>query len=182
MALHSLGNQLGSSPLRGWVTHADQQPVEERDNRSRRVQGALVRGLAPAGLCAQRIAASELARVTHSAQVVADRAGVSADARIVKLRRIGRKPTDEAKPVDWQHRWTVRMHKVRQWYPSEEVHRVIYRGPYVKGSEGKPFIGGETTWGVVRWATARAVRFRGRDGDGQPRQDAVSHGQMIRYH
>jgi hypothetical protein len=65
-------------------------------------------------LCAQRIAASGLVPVTHSAQVVADRAGVSADARIVKLRRIERKPTDDAKPVDWQHRWTVRMHKVRQ--------------------------------------------------------------------
>ena len=25
---------------------------------------------------------------------------------------------------------------------------MIYRGPYVKGLEGKPFIGGETTWGV----------------------------------
>jgi hypothetical protein len=24
-------------------------------------------------------------------------------------------------------------HKVRQWYPSEQRHRVLYRGSYVKG-------------------------------------------------
>jgi hypothetical protein len=75
-----------------------------------------------------------------------------------KLRRVERKPTDEAKPVDWKHRWSVRMHKVRHWHPSEDVHKVIYRGPYVKGSEGKPFIRGETTWGVIRQARGRADR------------------------
>ncbi len=101
-------------------------------------------------LCAQQIAASELAPVNHSAHVLADRAGVPADARIVKLRRIERRPTDGTKPVDWQHRWTVRMHKVRQWYPSEQAHKVIYRGPYIKGPEDKPLIGGDTTWGVIR--------------------------------
>jgi hypothetical protein len=37
------------------------------------------------------------------------------------------------------------MHKVHLWYPSEQTYKVIYRGPYVKKSEGKPFIGGETT-------------------------------------
>ena len=111
-------------------------------------------------LCAQRIAASELAPVTHSAQVVADRAGVSADARIVKLRRIERKPTDEEKPIDWQHRWTVRMHKVRQWYPSEEVHKVIYRGPYVKGPEGR-----DTAKSFMRPGAALACAAgRGRGG------------------
>jgi hypothetical protein len=42
------------------------------------------------------------------------------------------------------------MHKVRQWYPSEQRHKVIYRGPYVKGPEDKPFIGGEVVRGVTR--------------------------------
>jgi len=37
----------------------------------------------------------------------------------------------------------VRMHKVRQWYPSEQRHKVIYRGPFVKGPEDKPLLGGE---------------------------------------
>ena len=32
------------------------------------------------------------------------------------------------------------MHKVRQWYPSEQRHKVIYR-PYVKAPDGKPLAG-----------------------------------------
>ncbi len=44
----------------------------------------------------------------------------------------------------------VRMHKVRQWYPSIQQHKVIYRGPYVKGPEDKPLLGGETVRGLVR--------------------------------
>jgi len=27
----------------------------------------------------------------------------------------------------------VRMHEVRQWYPSEQRHKPIYRGPYIRG-------------------------------------------------
>ena len=49
----------------------------------------------------------------------------------------------------WNHRWVVRMHKVRQWYPSEQRHNMIYRGPYVKGPEDKPLLWGE----VVRRLT-----------------------------
>jgi len=32
----------------------------------------------------------------------------------------------------------VRMHKARQWYPSLQQHKVIYRGPYIKGPDDKP--------------------------------------------
>lgn len=42
----------------------------------------------------------------------------------------------------YQHRWPVRMHKVRQWYPSEQTHRVIFRGPYIKGPDGAPLLTG----------------------------------------
>jgi hypothetical protein len=51
---------------------------------------------------------------------------------------------------NWQHRWVVKMHKVRQWYPSEQRHKVIYRGPYIKGPDGKPLLGGETVRALVR--------------------------------
>jgi hypothetical protein len=67
------------------------------------------------------------------------------------IRPTGRASSDEATPSrDWQHRWVVRMHKVRQWYPSEQRHRVIYRGLYVKGPVGKPLLGGEVVRNLAR--------------------------------
>lgn len=104
-------------------------------------------------LCEQRIAIAEQAPLNHSARVSAERAGTSADIRIVQLRRTERKPADNPDGSrEWHHRWPVRMHKVRQWYPSEGLHRVIYRGPYIKGPEDKPLIGGDTVWILIRLA------------------------------
>ncbi|MFE2046417.1 hypothetical protein ACFXAZ_36995 [Streptomyces sp. NPDC059477] len=48
----------------------------------------------------------------------------------------------------YHHRWTVRMHKVRQWYPSAQEHRVIWRGPYIKGPADAPFMVGEKAYRV----------------------------------
>ena len=101
-------------------------------------------------LCEQRIATVEHAEVNHSARVVADRAGVSPEVRMVRLRRSEAHRTAGHGGREWQHRWVVRMHKVRQWYPSLEQHKVIYRGPYVKGPDDKPLLGGETIRGLVR--------------------------------
>lgn len=102
-------------------------------------------------LCEQRIAVPEHAPVNHSAQVLADRAGIPPQVRIVRLRRAEQQPGDPASGGrEWKHRWTVRMHKVNQWYPSEGRHKVIYRGPYLKGPEGKPILDGETVHGLVR--------------------------------
>lgn len=42
-------------------------------------------------------------------------------------------------------RWVVRMHKVRQWYPKEGVHKIIWRGPYLKGPEDAPLKAPSTT-------------------------------------
>lgn len=38
------------------------------------------------------------------------------------------------------------MHKVRQWYPSRQEHRVIWRGPYIKGPVDAPLMVGEKTY------------------------------------
>lgn len=35
-------------------------------------------------------------------------------------------------------------------YPSEQCHKVPYRGPYVKGPADKPLLDGETVRGLVR--------------------------------
>lgn len=102
-------------------------------------------------LCEQRIAVTEAAAIPHSARVLADKAGVAPDVRIIRLRRPVQPGTEgPAGGRDWQHRWVVRMHKVRQWYPSEQRHKVLYRGPYIKGPEGKPMLGGEAVHGLIR--------------------------------
>jgi hypothetical protein len=102
-------------------------------------------------LCEQRIAATDQAGVNHSARVLAERAGVSPDVRIVRLRRIEQAAAGPGQPGrEWHHRWVVRMHKVRQWYPNEGQHKIIYRGPYVKGPEDKPFLEGEIVQGLIR--------------------------------
>ncbi|MDI3408362.1 hypothetical protein [Streptomyces cavernicola] len=48
----------------------------------------------------------------------------------------------------YHHRWPVRMHKVRQWYPSKQEHRVIWRGPYIKGPADAPLMVGEKAYSV----------------------------------
>jgi len=100
-------------------------------------------------LCDQQIATVEHAEINHSAQLLADRAGVSPLVRVIRLRR-----TDQTSGAqssrDWQHRWVVRMHKVRQWYPSLQQHKVLYRGPYIKGPADKPLLGGETVRALIR--------------------------------
>jgi hypothetical protein len=42
------------------------------------------------------------------------------------------------------------MHKVRQWYPSLQQHKVLYRGPYIKGPADKPLMPGESVWALIR--------------------------------
>lgn len=101
-------------------------------------------------LCEQKIATASAADVSHSAQLAADRARVSPDVRIVRLRRKEQPAKAQGGTRDWQHRWPVRMHKVNQWYPSQQRHKVIYRGPYLKGPADKPLIGGEAVWALVR--------------------------------
>jgi len=83
-------------------------------------------------------------------------AGVSArmaDTRIVQLR--GWDPTRsdpkrQARGRQYTHRWVVRMHKVRQWYPSEGVHKIIWRGPYIKGPDGAVLLDGDMVHALVR--------------------------------
>lgn len=101
-------------------------------------------------LCEQRITTTSEADIGHAARLAAERAGVPTDVRVVQLRHTTTDNTGETTGRNWQHRWVVRMHKVRQWYPSEQRHKVLYRGPYVKGPADKPLLDGETVRGLVR--------------------------------
>ncbi|GAQ65310.1 hypothetical protein SsS58_05719 [Streptomyces scabiei] len=40
------------------------------------------------------------------------------------------------------------MHNVRQWYPSAQEHRLIWRGPYIKGPTDVPFMVGEKAYSL----------------------------------
>jgi hypothetical protein len=103
-------------------------------------------------LCEQKIAAVQAAPSGHSAQVIAARAAVPPDVRAVALRRAGpaNRTAGQAGPHQWHHHWVVRMHKVRQWYPSLHQHKVLYRGPLIKGDMTKPLLGGDVVRGLVR--------------------------------
>jgi hypothetical protein len=99
-------------------------------------------------LCNQGIAHLDHIPAGHNARLLAERAGVSPDVRVTTIRPDTRTTDRPATARDWQHRWVVRMHKVRQWYPSEQRHRVLYRGPYIKGPADKPLLGGEIVRGL----------------------------------
>lgn len=74
------------------------------------------------------------------------------DVRVVQLRSfspIG-DPEQLGPPGQYRHRWVVRMHKVNQWYPSEGVHKIIWRGPYIKGPADAPLLAGEKVHALVR--------------------------------
>lgn len=103
-------------------------------------------------LCESQLMQSEHAAIGHQATVISERARVSPEVRVVNLRSSSHSAGSqgEAPGREWQHRWVVRMHRVRQWYPSEGRHKVIYRGPYIKGPEDKPLLGGEVVRAVVR--------------------------------
>ncbi|MFJ5804273.1 hypothetical protein [Streptomyces decoyicus] len=77
------------------------------------------------------------------------------DVRVVRLSQqmpVQRsKETAEGKQVrTYHHRWPVRMHKVRQWYPSAQEHRLIWRGPYIKGPAEAPLMLGEKVYAADR--------------------------------
>jgi hypothetical protein len=110
-------------------------PVQDPDGSlSRRYLYAFWR------LCDQRIGDATPAPVPHSAIATAARAATSPQATVVILRQRERAAAEPAspRPVQWTARWVVRMHRVEQWYPSLNTHRILWRGPYLKGPDGLP--------------------------------------------
>jgi hypothetical protein len=102
-------------------------------------------------LCAQRIAI-----VSRYREAVGDDPPVPPeveDVRVIQLRSFSPLTLDDHEHDArrrYRHRWVVRMHKVRQWYPKEGVHKVLWRGPYIKGPDGAPLLSGEKVNALVR--------------------------------
>jgi len=71
---------------------------------------------------------------------------------VVKLRREVKKPNKtnslNGEGIEWQHQWWVSGHFRAQWYATEEAHRVIWIGPYLKGPQDKPLL--DKLYAVVR--------------------------------
>ncbi|MEV2255971.1 hypothetical protein AB0I94_36360 [Streptomyces sp. NPDC050147] len=79
---------------------------------------------------------------------------VDPDVRIIRLSKQVTRSDERADASSgkatrsYHHRWPVRMHKVRQWYPKSQEHRVIWRGPYIKGPAEAPLMLGEKAYVV----------------------------------
>ncbi|WP_051757129.1 hypothetical protein [Kitasatospora purpeofusca] len=82
----------------------------------------------------------------------ATRSAAVPDVRVVQLgapaRAAGEVEDAGQEHRVYHHRFPVRMHKVRQWYPSQGVHRIIWRGPYIKGPAGAPLVVTESAYAV----------------------------------
>lgn len=83
------------------------------------------------------------------------RAGIDIpELTIVTLRRqherAGDAAPDDARTVEWSHRWTVRSHWRNQWYPSQNRHAPKLIPMSIKGPEGLPLVIKERRFEVVR--------------------------------
>lgn len=63
------------------------------------------------------------------------------DVRIAQLRP-KTSTTGESGTTAYHHRFIVRMHRVNQWYPSQGRHKIIWRGPFIKGPDDAPMMKG----------------------------------------
>ena len=127
------------------------------DRRGRPAAKALIRGrdtvLGTHRLCRQPV--TTIDHIVDGTTAGAGRAGRRNDAghpqpvdrvRVVRLRAPQHQDAPQMGPAGeaarYHHRWPVRMHKVRQYYPSRDAHQIIWRGPYIKGPEGTPLLAG----------------------------------------
>ncbi|MEU3399386.1 hypothetical protein [Streptomyces filamentosus] len=76
------------------------------------------------------------------------------EVRLIRLRRArterGTAPAEQPGTREYQHRWVVRGHWRRQWYPSRNANKPIWISPYIAGPEDAPLIGGEKVLVLAR--------------------------------
>jgi hypothetical protein len=99
-------------------------------------------------LCAQQIAVTNPYRELRGTDLPAR---PTDQVRVTQLRSFSElADVEQNHHGNYQHRWVVRMHKVRQWYPSVGSHKIIWRGPYIKGPADAPLLTGERVNALVR--------------------------------
>lgn len=107
-----------------------------------------------------RLVAQKIVRPEEFADIVAAQTGSKRARRehhSVRVVRLQGYAEQTAKGADAQqagarysHRFPVRMHRVRQWYPSEQRHQVKFRGPYIKGPKDAPLRIRDTVQALTR--------------------------------
>lgn len=101
-------------------------------------------------LMQQRIAVETVERPSRASERRLRRAGKPVDAvRVITLRH----PEHHGYPTSdrtYHHRWVVRGHWRKQWYPSQERNIPIWITPYVKGPDGAPLLAGEKVYAWKR--------------------------------
>lgn len=71
------------------------------------------------------------------------------EIRTIALRRSERPATPAGESTrEFHHRWVVRGHWRKHWYPSIEAHRPIWIAPFIKGPEDAPLLGGDKVYTV----------------------------------
>jgi hypothetical protein len=99
-------------------------------------------------LCTQQIAITTPYRELRDTDLTARPTDPVRVTQLGSFTELGSVPQDRQR--SYHHRWVVRMHKVCQWYPSEGVHKIIWRGPYIKGPANAPLLTGERVNALVR--------------------------------
>jgi hypothetical protein len=101
-------------------------------------------------LMQQRIAVETVERPDRASERRLRRANRPVDAvRVISLRQpehYGGLGGDRT----YHHRWVVRGHWRKQWYPSQERNVPIWISPYVKGPDGAPLLAGEKVYAWQR--------------------------------
>lgn len=116
----------------------------ESDQRFRRVD--LFRALAYL-LRQDNVVSSREELPSRPARRRAAREGrVAPSVRVLALRGVGSGGAGGGAGREYAHRWVVRGHWRRQWYPSIRQHRPRWIMPFIKGPEDAPLLGGEKVY------------------------------------
>lgn len=157
-----VGIDLFPYDLSAWSFNKEWETVEEPEGESRET-------FVDAGLARQRklllathlISAQKLAQVSgykpsRGLRRRAERSGFATygEIRVVTLRRHYvpslEDKDSEHEDVEWSHRWVVKGHWRKQYYPSRDEHELIWIQPYVKGPQDKPLIIKDTVYNLKR--------------------------------
>jgi hypothetical protein len=95
-------------------------------------------------LIAQKVTDVTVRTPDRQQRRAATRAGNASplDVNVVTLRErtVDNPNAESGRVVEWSHRWMVRPHWRRQWYPSQGRHVPIFVPPHVKGPPGLPLV------------------------------------------
>jgi len=103
------------------------------------VAAVLVMNQRVAGISGQHADRSVMRRAQRAGMNIPNSINIITLRRLIDRGRIFPNEEDTSDP-NWSHRWWVRGHWRRQYYPSRDTHEWIYVEPHLKGPEHLPVI------------------------------------------